>query len=81
MMLHQASSARAFYLGRDLWPLFAANKAWNTPLTNILIVAVYLLEDIWQLVSTSGQDTALGIVEFINKRLAHKSPVVKQKVP
>lgn len=42
--------------------------------------AVYLLEEVWQLVSTSGQDTALGMVDFINRRLAHKSPIVKQKV-
>ena len=42
--------------------------------------AVYLLEDIWQLINTSGQDTALGIVEFVNRRLSHKSPIVKQKV-
>lgn len=42
--------------------------------------AVYLLEDIWQVIHNSGQDTNQGLVEFVNRRLAHKSPTVKLKV-
>lgn len=41
---------------------------------------MYLLEDIWQLVQSSGPETSAGLVEYINKRLTNKNPVVKQKV-
>ena len=47
---------------------------------NIACVAVYLLEEVWQTMQNSGPDTAAGFVEYVNKRLAHKSPVVKQRL-
>lgn len=41
--------------------------------------AVYLLEEIWDLVRTSSPDVVAGMVMYLNSRLANKSPIVKQK--
>jgi hypothetical protein len=40
---------------------------------------VYLLEEIWELVRTSPNDSVAALVEHTKKRLGSRSPVVKQK--
>ena len=41
---------------------------------------MYLLEEIWELVHTSGPEVSAGLVDLAIKRLGHRSPFVKQKV-
>ena len=42
--------------------------------------AVYLLEEIWELVQNSPAEVSNGFVDSAIRRLNHRSPVVKQKV-
>lgn len=41
--------------------------------------AVYLLEEIWELVRSSPSDSVAALVDHTRKRLGNRSPVVKQK--
>lgn len=52
------------------------NKGWLRVLHGY---AVYLLEEIWDLIRTSSPDAVAGMVVYLNSRLANKSPIVKQK--
>ena len=47
---------------------------------SIVCCAVYILEELWSILQSSGPETSEGFVEFVNRRLQHKSPVVKHKV-
>lgn len=41
---------------------------------------MYVLEELWQLVQSLPLDANVALVDYTKKRLAHRSPVVKQKV-
>lgn len=41
--------------------------------------AVYLLDEVWNFVNSPSTDIN-AMLEFINRRVAHKSPIVKAKV-
>ena len=40
---------------------------------------MYVLDEVWALVNSSSTDIN-AMLEFVSKRLSHKSPVVKAKV-
>ncbi len=42
--------------------------------------AVYLLDEIWELVHTSPPEISSGFVDLAIRRLNNRSPIVKQKV-
>ncbi|KAK9803894.1 hypothetical protein WJX72_002592 [[Myrmecia] bisecta] len=43
------------------------------------VTPVYLLEEVWQLLQNGPPDVTAGMIDFTNRRLGHKSPIVKQK--
>ena len=57
------------------WPVSASDGVLFVPGD----AAVYVLDEIWNLVNSHGTDIN-GMLEYMSKRLTHKSPVVKAKV-
>ncbi|KAK9841847.1 hypothetical protein WJX81_007132 [Elliptochloris bilobata] len=47
--------------------------------TKDAVAPVYLLEEIWELIHTSGPEVSAGLVDLAIKRLNHRSPIVKHK--